>query len=85
MSETKKSCDNCRYSYFKQDASRHPTIGLLRQHCRNEQYNSEEYTTEMAMEDREQDHCRFWAPMDETELYEREDKNHEEQLLDQGA
>ena len=65
MSEISKSCDNCRYSYSEQDTSRHPTIGLLRQHCRNEHYVSEEYTTEMSMEDRGQDHCRFWAPIEE--------------------
>jgi len=62
LSEVKKSCGNCRYSYSKQDTTQHPTIGLLRQHCRNEQYTSSEYTEEMYLEDRGRGYCRFWAP-----------------------
>ena len=65
MSEIKKSCDNCRYAYSERDTSRHPTIGLLRQHCRNENYQSDDYTPEMRMEDRGDDHCRFWAPIED--------------------
>lgn len=64
MGECKKSCGNCRYSYFAQDTTRHPTIGLLRQHCRNEQYTSAAYTEEMYLEDQRQGSCRFWAPND---------------------
>ena len=62
MSSPKKSCSNCKCSYYKQDTSKHPTIGLLRQHCGNEQCNSEEYTEKMYLEDRKNGCCRFWTP-----------------------
>ena len=39
LSSLKKTCGNCRYSCCKQDTSRHPSIGLLRQHCENEKYS----------------------------------------------
>ena len=64
MSESEKCCGNCQYSYSKQDTTRHPTIGLVRQHCRNERYNSEKYTEEMYLEDRARGCCRYWTPID---------------------
>lgn len=67
MSEVKKSCGNCLYSYSKQDTTRHPMIGLLRQHCRNERYTSPEYTEEMYLEDRARGYCRYWTPIDRKE------------------
>lgn len=80
MSGICKRCSTCRYAYYKQDRSRHPTIGLLRQHCSNKQYNSPDYTSEMYQEDRKHGCCRFWAPEN------RKDENdNEEQLLDRGA
>ena len=61
----KKSCDTCRYSYYEKDTSRHPTIGILRQHCSSEEYNSPSYTEEMLIEDMKNGCCRFWAADDE--------------------
>ena len=67
MSERKSNCGTCFYSYFKQDTTQHPTIGLLRQHCRNEQYLSAAYTEEMYLEDQKLGKCRFWTPTDRKE------------------
>ena len=61
MNDVKKCCDTCRYSYYKKDTSRHPTIGVLRQHCSGEEYNSTSYTEEMLMADMMRGYCRFWA------------------------
>lgn len=60
MSE-KKHCSNCRFSYFRQEEKSilHPG-GVRRQHCGNTKYLAA--THEMLMEDRNGDHCRFWAP-----------------------
>ena len=76
MSDITKRCSTCRYSYYEQDQSKHPTIGLLRQYCSNRQYNSPEYTEEMYLEDRQQNRCRFWAPMER-----KENEDNEEQLF----
>ena len=81
MSETMKTCSTCKYSYRAQDRSRHPSIGLLRQYCRNPRYNSLEYTSEMFEEDRKDNRCRFWAPIEN----EKGEKDNEEQLLGRGA
>ena len=75
MEETKKSCGTCKYSYYAQDCSQHPTIGLLRQYCSNEKYIAMSYTEAMCLEDRKRGYCRFWAPE------EREKENNEEPLL----
>ena len=80
MSSIQKSCSTCRHAYYEQDRSRHPTIGLLRQHCSNRQYNSPEYTEKMYMEDQKQGCCRFWAPIER-----KESEDDEEQLLNRGA
>ena len=80
MSVMKKSCDTCRYAYYEQDRSRHPTIGLLRQLCSNRQYNSGEYTTKMYLEDRGSGHCRYWEPEENDE-----ENENEEQLYRFGA
>ena len=63
LSEVEKSCGNCFYSYSKQDTTQHPSIGLLRQRCKNEQYTSPEYTEKMHLEDRARGYCRFWTPI----------------------
>ena len=80
MSGITKRCSTCRYSYYEQDRSKHPTIGLLRQCCSNRQYVSPEYTEKMYLEDRSQNRCRFWEPMER-----KENENNEEQLFDRGA
>ena len=61
MNDVKKNCDTCLFSYYKKDTSQHPTIGVLRQHCSSEGYNSPSYTEEMFMEDLKKGYCRFWA------------------------
>lgn len=63
MHECKKTCGNCQYSYLQKDTTQHPTIGLLRQHCRNQRYTSAEYTEEMYLEDQARGYCRFWTPI----------------------
>ena len=73
LSSLKKTCGNCRYSYCKQDTSKHPSIGLLRQHCENEKYNSADYTEEMYLEDRKTGCCRFWAPEEGEKGYDHEE------------
>lgn len=65
MNEVKKNCDTCLFSYYKKDTSQHPTIGVLRQHCSSEGYNSPSYTEEMFMEDLKKGYCRFWAANEE--------------------
>lgn len=65
MNEMKKSCCNCIFSRYQKDISRHPVIGVLRQHCTNEGYNSSAYTEEMYLEDSRTGHCRFWASDEE--------------------
>ena len=49
------------FSCYQKDTSKHPNIGLLRQHCTSEKYNSPEYTEEMYLEDMKAGYCRFWA------------------------
>lgn len=83
MENQSKTCTNCRYSYYAQDRSRHPNIGLLRQHCKSKEYNSAKYTQKMFEEDRKGNHCRFWAPIDEKKN--KGEKDNEEQLLGRGA
>lgn len=75
MNEVKKNCDTCKFSYYKKDTSQHPTIGVLRQHCSSEGYNSPSYTEEMFMEDLKKGYCRFWAAGEERK------KENEQQLL----
>ena len=65
MNEIKKSCSNCKFAYYKKDTSRHPTIGVLRQHCASKDYNSSAYTEEMYREDFSSGFCRFWSPAEE--------------------
>ena len=60
-----KHCDTCVYSYQAKDRETILPIRKLRQHCRNPTYNSPEYTSEMFMEDRGHDYCRFWTPKEE--------------------
>ena len=57
LSEMKKSCDTCAYSYYLTEGTR--------EHCSNPNYNSNTYTHDMFMEDRVQGHCRFWTPKKE--------------------
>ena len=40
-------------------------IYKARQRCNCPEYNSPEYTSEMFMEDRSHDYCRFWTPREE--------------------
>lgn len=56
MNGMKKSCDTCMFSCYQKDTSKHPNIGLLRQHCTSEKYNSPEYTEEMYLEDMKRRH-----------------------------
>ena len=57
-----KSCDTCKFSRYQRDTSRHPVIGMLRQHCTNEDYNAPAYTEDMYLENMKKGCCRFWAP-----------------------
>ena len=68
MNEMKKSCNTCKYAYYKKDTSRHPTIGILRQHCANEAYNSLAFTEEMYLKDFKNGYCRFWGPVEERKI-----------------
>jgi len=60
-----KHCDTCAYSYQTKDREPLRLSRKTRQHCRNPEYNSPEYTSEMFMEDRSHDYCRFWTPREE--------------------
>ncbi len=56
MRENEKTCAACAYSYTERTGFR------LRQKCRSPEYNSQGYTGDMFMEDRERGFCRFWSP-----------------------
>ncbi len=60
-----RHCDTCEYSYSALESEGKSDFfsrTVLRQYCKNEQFNSPEYTHEMRMEDRKANHCRFWTP-----------------------
>ena len=63
--DLKKHCDTCVYSYQAKNRGPLRLFRKTRQHCRNPEYNSSEYTSEMFMEDRSHDYCRFWTPREE--------------------
>jgi len=63
--DLEKHCDTCAYSYQTKGRESLLSLRKLRQHCHNPQYNSLEYTSEMFMEDRSHDYCRFWTPREE--------------------
>lgn len=42
-----------------------PAEEYCEEYCRNKNYNSVNYTTKMLLEDWDQGHCRFWAPIPE--------------------
>ncbi len=65
MNEMKKSCCNCHFSCYRKDISRHPAIGVLRQHCTNRDYNSPAYTEEMYLADFRNGCCRYWRADEE--------------------
>ena len=60
-----KHCDTCAYSYQIKNREHLRLSRKIRQHCCNPEYNSSEYTSEMFMEDRRHDYCRFWTPREE--------------------
>ena len=58
-------CDTCEYSYSAMETEGKSDFfsqTVLWQYCKNEQFNSPEYTHEMMMEGRKANHCRFWTP-----------------------
>ena len=65
MNGIMRSCSTCKYAYYRKDTSRHPMIGILRQHCASEDYNSLTYTEEMYLADIKKGCCRFWTPDEE--------------------
>ena len=62
MLTKEKTCDNCMYSYEREDQLHLLPGRRYLQHCGNRDYNSDSYTHEMRMEDRGDGHCRFWTP-----------------------
>lgn len=65
MSETKKHCDTCAYSYMSKEKNEYAEQGFIPvQRCSNAEYNSVGYTNQMLMEDwgRGRGYCRFWTP-----------------------
>ncbi len=68
MTETKRHCDTCKYSYYTKDREWPPKMRKARQHCSNPKYNSESYTSEMCLEDWGQGYCRFWTPKNERKV-----------------
>jgi len=58
-----KHCDNCRFSYLEPERER--TRIILRQKCRNPDYNASKNIHNSIMEDWGRDFCRFWAPKTE--------------------
>ena len=63
MKEIEKHCDNCRFSYLEPERDR--TRIILRQKCRNPDYNASKNIHNSIMEDWGLDFCRFWAPKTE--------------------
>ena len=63
MKEIEKHCDNCRFSYLEPERER--TRIILRQKCRNPDYNASKNIHNSIMEDWGLDFCRFWAPKTE--------------------
>ena len=60
MREVEKHCDNCRYSYMEPERDNARII--LRQKCRNPDYNSSKNIHDSISEDWGRAFCRFWAP-----------------------
>ena len=63
MKEIEKHCDNCLFSYLEPERER--TRIILRQKCRNPDYNASKNIHNSIMEDWGRDFCRFWAPKTE--------------------
>lgn len=68
MRESKKHCDTCRYSYMEPENNRVRIV--MRQKCRNPDYNTSKNVHDNIMEDWGRDFCRFWAPKTERTAYE---------------
>ncbi len=63
MSELKKHCDTCAYSYMGTERNEYAEGGFIPvQRCSNRDYNASGYTNTMLREDWGRGHCRFWAP-----------------------
>jgi len=63
LSDVKKHCDTCEYSYMSTEKNEYTEHGIMPvQRCSSADYNSPSYTNQMLMEDWGQGHCRFWAP-----------------------
>ena len=63
MREVEKHCDNYRYSYMEPERDNARII--LRQKCRNPDYNSSKNIHDSITEDWGRDFCSFWAPKKE--------------------
>lgn len=63
MTEIRKHCDTCRFSFMQKNRNTVAESGSVEaQHCSNEIYNSPAYTHEMLMEDWDRGYCRLWEP-----------------------
>lgn len=63
--DQKKHCSSCAYSYRQMEQSVRHFGGVKTQHCASADYNSDDYTHEMMMEDWNKGYCRFWTPKEE--------------------
>lgn len=62
MSEEIKHCNTCEHSYYQTVQNAYISDGVKTQFCRSADYNSDDYTHEMLMEDWDKGYCRFWTP-----------------------
>lgn len=70
MTEIRKHCDTCNYSFLRKDKNTAAESGFIKaQHCSNDIYNSPAYTHEMLMEDWDKGYCRLWEPRALKEKY----------------
>lgn len=66
MTEPKKHCDTCIYSFFIEEKNIEVGYGYVQmQHCSNPIYNSPTYTHKMLLEDWGKGYCRLWQPVPE--------------------
>lgn len=79
MSKLEKHCTTCDHSHHQMERNTYIPGGVKTQHCASTDYNSDDYTHEMLMEDWGKGYCRFWTPQKERT------NHHEKQLFHRPA
>lgn len=69
------SCRTCAYSYVRDPEPLHIRGVPIILRCSCPDYNSEAYTLEKFMEDRNGNRCRFWIPQKHDQKYNERKEN----------